>query len=80
MAGISPKLPLKRSPEDGYWALNKTFLEVYEVMKDNLNITSIHSIGIQYTECDYPYTLDSPNWKSMQINYLKEGYESRSMR
>ena len=36
--GISPKLPLKRSPEDGYWALNKTFLEVYEVMKDNLNI------------------------------------------
>ena len=59
---------------------NKTFLEVYEVMKDNLNITSIHSIGIQYTECDYPYTLDSPNWKSMQINYLKEGYESRSMR
>lgn len=39
MAGISPKLPLKRSPEDGYWALNKTFLEVTKQNFKNLILT-----------------------------------------
>ncbi len=59
---------------------NRPFLEVYDIMKDNLNITSIHTIGSQHTECYYPYSLDSDNWKNIQIDYLKEGYESRSVR
>ena len=59
---------------------DKPFLDVYDDMKNNLNIKSIHVIGSQTTECYYPYTLDSENWKRIQIDYLKEGYESRSMR
>ena len=59
---------------------DKPFLQVYDMMKDNLNIKSIHTIGSQHTECYYPYSLDSADWKQIQIDYLKEGYESRSMR
>ena len=59
---------------------DKPFLDVYDDMKNNLNIKSIHVIGSQTTECYYPYTLDSENWKRIQIDYLKEGYESRRMR
>ena len=59
---------------------DKPFLDVYDIMKDNLNIKSIHTIGTQGTECYYPYSLDSEDWKKIQIDYLKEGYESRSVR
>ena len=59
---------------------DKPFLDVYDDMKNNLNIKSIQVIGSRTIEGSYPYTLDSDNWKKMQINYLKEGYESRSMR
>jgi hypothetical protein len=59
---------------------NKTFIEVYEMMKTNLNISSIHVIGMQSWENDFPYTLESDNWKQIQIEGLKRGYESRSMR
>ena len=31
-------------------------------------------------ENEYPYTLDSEDWKNIQIKNLREGYESRSMR
>ena len=59
---------------------NKKFIEVYEMMKTNLNISSIHVIGMQSWENDFPYTLESDNWKQIQIEGLKRGYESRSMR
>ena len=59
---------------------NKPFAEVYNVMKDNLNITSIHTIGSRSWENYYPYTLDSDDWKEIQIEGLRRGYESRSMR
>ena len=59
---------------------NKPFLEVYDDMKDNLNITSIHTIGSRSWENEYPYTLDSNNWKQIQMEGLKQGYESRSVR
>ena len=59
---------------------DKPFLDVYDIMKDNLNIKSSHTIGTQGTECYYPYSLDSEDWKKIQIDYLKEGYESRSVR
>jgi len=59
---------------------NKPFLEVYENMKSNLNIKSIHIVGTRSYENEYPYTLESADWKNIQIKNLKEGYESRSMR
>ena len=59
---------------------NKPFTEVYNVMKNNLNIASIHTIGLRSWENKFPYTLDSNDWKKIQIDKLKEGYESRSMR
>ena len=59
---------------------NKPFTEVYDIMKNNLNIDSISVIGSQSWENDFPYTLESDNWKQIQIEGLKRGYESRSMR
>ena len=59
---------------------NRPFLEVYNEMKTNLNIKSIHTVGTRSCEAHYPYTLDSEDWKKIQINYLKEGYESRRVR
>jgi hypothetical protein len=59
---------------------NKPFTEVYNIMKNNLNIRSIHTIGSRSWENEYPYTLNSDNWKQIQIEGLKKGYESRSMR
>ena len=59
---------------------NKPFTEVYNIMKDNLNITSIHTIGSRSWANEYPYTLDSDNWREIQMEGLKRGYESRSMR
>ena len=58
----------------------KSFLEVYKAMKNNLNIKSIHVVGSQTWKNDYPYTLESEDWKKIQMDNLKEGYESRSLR
>ena len=57
-----------------------TFKEIYETMSRNLNITSIKTISNMTVECDYPYSLDSDDWRQIQIEHLKEGYESRGMR
>ena len=59
---------------------NKPFIEVYNIMKNNLNIKSIHTIGSRSWENEYPYTLDSEDWKQIQMEGLRRGYESRSMR
>ena len=59
---------------------NKPFLEVYKQMENNLNIKSIHIIGSYTTECEYPYTLDNDDWKQRQMEGLKRGYESHSLR
>ena len=59
---------------------NKPFLEVYNQMKNNLNIKSIHTIGSYSVQCEYPYSLDSEDWKQIQMDSLKEGYESHSLR
>jgi len=59
---------------------DKKFLEVYDEMKDNLNITGIHIIGTQSWQNLYDYMLGDDNWKKIQISTLKEGYESRGMR
>jgi len=54
--------------------------DVHKLMSDNLNITSIRSIFSPTIETDYPYSLDAEDWKEMQIEGLRKGYESRSMR
>jgi len=54
--------------------------DVHQTMNNNLNITSIRTITGPTTECEYPYTLDSDDWKQIQIERLRQGYESRSMR
>ena len=57
-----------------------TFKEIYETMSNNLNITNIKTMSNRTIECDYPYTLDSEDWQQIQIESLRQGYESRSMR
>ena len=54
--------------------------DVHKLMSDNLNITSIRTIFGPTIETDYPYSLDAEDWKEMQIEGLRKGYESRSMR
>jgi len=57
-----------------------TFKEIYETMSNNLNITSIKTMSNRTIECAYPYTLDSDDWRQIQMEGLKKGYESRSVR
>tara|TARA_B110000483_G_scaffold21420_1_gene24262 strand:+ start:2088 stop:3233 length:1146 start_codon:yes stop_codon:yes gene_type:complete len=57
-----------------------TFKEIYDTLSKNLNITNIKTMSNQTIECEYPYTLDSEDWQQIQIEGLKRGYESRSMR
>ena len=57
-----------------------TFEQIYETMSDNLNITSIKTMSNRTIECAYPYTLDSDDWRQIQMEGLRKGYESRSMR
>ena len=57
-----------------------TIHEVHKVMSDNLNITSIRTIFGPTVETDYDYTLDSEDWKQIQMEGLKSGYESRGVR
>jgi len=59
---------------------NRPFTSIYEVMKDNLNIKNITIRGVGTHQNDFPYTLDSKDWKQIQMEGLKKGYESRSMR
>ena len=57
-----------------------TFKEIYETMTNNLNISNIKTMSKRIIECEYPYTLDSDDWQQIQMEGLKRGYESRSMR
>ena len=54
--------------------------EVHKVMSENLNITSIRTIYGPSVEQNYPYSLDSDDWKEIQMKGLEQGYESRSLR
>ena len=57
-----------------------TIHKIHRVMTDNLNITSIRTITGPSIETDYTYTLDSEDWKQIQMEGLKNGYESRGLR
>lgn len=56
------------------------FSKIYSIINKNLDITSIKVVGQDDVCCDYPYSLDDKNWKEIQIEKLRTGYESRSMR
>ena len=58
----------------------ENFLEIYNKLSNNLNITKIEIIEAKTTDCEYSYSLESPDWKQIQINAMKAGYESYSMR
>tara|TARA_B110000858_G_C17778875_1_gene463673 strand:+ start:82 stop:1194 length:1113 start_codon:yes stop_codon:yes gene_type:complete len=57
-----------------------SFSKIYDIMKDNLNINRIEITGNKLSENNFPYTLESKDWKLIQMEALREGYESRSMR
>ena len=56
------------------------FTDIYEDMKNNLNIRNITVTDKENVSNDFPYTLESSDWKQIQLKELKRGYESRSMR
>jgi len=47
--------------------------KIHKMMSDNLDITSIRTIYGPTIENDYPYTLDSDDWKQMQMESLSNG-------
>ena len=52
------------------------YKEIYHTLSENLNIKSISTTNVT---ADFPYTLDSDDWKQIQIESLRQGYESRNM-
>ena len=52
-----------------------SILDIHKTMNNNLDITSIRTITGPSVECDYPYSLESDDWKQMQIEGLRQGYE-----
>ena len=59
---------------------DKQFLEVYDEMRGNLDVKGIRILGSEIWQNQYDYSLDDEHWRQLQIQQLKEGYESRSMR
>ena len=55
------------------------FLSIYKILVNNLNISKIKLISDQLTECAYNYTLDSDDWKEIQMEGLKGGYKSHNL-
>jgi len=47
--------------------------EIHRVMSDNLDIKSIRTIYGPTIETDYPYTLDSADWRHIQMEALSNG-------
>ena len=58
----------------------ENFKEIYNTLSNNLNITKIEVFDGQTTNSEYSYSLDSPDWQQIQIDGLKKGYESHSLR
>ena len=55
------------------------FLSIYKILVNNLNISKIKLLSDQVTECAYDYTLDSDDWKEIQMEGLKGGYKSHNL-
>ena len=58
---------------------SSSFEEIYKTMSKNLNIKKIKNLD-SAVACEYPYSLDSDDWKQIQIEGLENGYKSRSLR
>ena len=56
------------------------FIEVYKQMLNCLNIQKIQITGDEHIENVYNYSLSDSNWKEIQINELRKGYESHTLR
>jgi hypothetical protein len=56
------------------------FTDIYKQMIDCLNIDRIELIGSTNITTEYKYTLSDTNWKELQIEELRKGYESHSLR
>ena len=57
-----------------------TFPVIYDSMKHNLNINKIQISGDENIGNNFPYTLESNDWKQIQMEGLESGYKSRSVR
>jgi len=64
----------------GAFGADTGFRQIYNKMSDNLNISEIKIKGIKGAVCSYPYTLESDDWKQIQMEGLKRGYQSRGVR
>ena len=60
--------------------LDAPFGDVYSSMKNNLNISCIEIDGEEAVKNYYPYKLGDDKWRQLQMEQLKEDYESRSVR
>ena len=58
---------------------NSSVMDIHRIMNENLDIKFIKTVGEGAVEYTYPYTLDSNDWKQIQMEGLKRGYESRSV-
>ena len=65
---------------DKTFGKGKSFSEIYNVLSNNLNITNIKIVAKNEVECNYPYSLESDDWKQIQMEGLKSGYKSRGVR
>ena len=53
----------------------ENFEKVYEQLSKNLNITSIEIQGKLNAKADFPHSVESPEYRQMQIDFLKPGYD-----
>ena len=58
----------------------RKFLDIYKQMIDCLNISRIELVGPTNIKTEYKYTLSDPDWKELQIEELRKGYESHRLR
>ena len=77
---LSARSPLKSmASKIGQVDLQRTFgtdasiEKIHRMMSDNLDIKSIRTIFGPTIETDYPYTLDSADWKQIQMEALGNG-------
>ena len=48
------------------------FIPIYNTMTENLNIKKISTENVS---CEFKYTLESDDWKKIQMDALKKGFE-----
>lgn len=59
------------------FGLDATFEKVYQELSENLNIKRITIESSTSIHCEYKYSLDSDDWKQIQMEGLRNGYKQR---